>query len=141
MADKLESTNTENEEGRWTEQDKRIWLHAARRVHNGLRLPPGTYDRLIAHLSTKPLGPSVEKHHVIPLHDRGPDEPENILRLNTTDHILAHLVRYLELGQDKDWKTYVFRKARKVDLTTRGAGSGRSPRTRRKTTYRWYRSF
>jgi hypothetical protein len=46
--------------------------------------------------------------------------PENILRLNTTDHILAHLIRYLEFGQDNDWKTYVFRKARRVDLTTRG---------------------
>jgi hypothetical protein len=72
MSDKTNNKNSENNENqspRWTEQDKRLWQYAAKRVRHSRRLPAGTYDKLIEYLRTKPLGSNVEKHHVIPLHD------------------------------------------------------------------------
>lgn len=62
-----------------------------------------------------------EKHHILPRFAGGTDDVENIILLTPRQHILVHLLRYLELGQKQDFRAYVLRKATKnVDLSSHG---------------------
>lgn len=66
-----------------------------------------------------------EKHHIVPRHSGGTDVPENLVFLTCRQHILVHLLRYLELGQKEDFMAYVLRKASKaVDLSSHGKRMG-----------------
>lgn len=43
----------------------------------------------------------LEKHHIVPKHAGGGDNPENIIRISPEDHVAAHFYRYqayLEIG-------------------------------------------
>ena len=42
------------------------------------------------------------KHHIIPRHAGGTDEPDNLVELTVEDHAIAHLVRYRIYGDDRD---------------------------------------
>lgn len=48
-----------------------------------------------------------EKHHIVPRHAGGTNAPENIAFLTCRQHILVHLLRYLEFGQKQDFLAYV----------------------------------
>jgi general stress protein YciG len=62
-----------------------------------------------------------EKHHRIPRFAGGSDEPNNIVLLTPRQHVLTHLLRYLEFGDKNDFLAYVFRKATStVDLSSHG---------------------
>ena len=100
-------------------------------------LKPGTYLRYIEYLKTKDIPvpdpkdsndsneapvsrTSLEKHHIKPKHEGGTNEPENIIRIRVRDHILAHLLLFLEQGGRGNLAAYVFRKAtQNTDLSER----------------------
>ena len=43
------------------------------------------------------------KHHVIPKHMGGTDEPSNLMEVTTEEHAELHLALYLEHGRWQDW--------------------------------------
>lgn len=62
-----------------------------------------------------------ERHHILPKHAGETNAPENLALLTCRQHILVHLLRYLELGQKQDFLAYVLRNASKdVDLRSHG---------------------
>lgn len=62
-----------------------------------------------------------ERHHIIPKFAGGTDANENLVLLTPRQHILVHLLRYLEFGQKQDFIAYVFRNSSKdVDLSSHG---------------------
>jgi len=69
----------------------------------------GTYDKYIAHcLSSQNnnlKNSNLEKHHILPKHAGGDDNPKNIILLTARQHILAHLIRFLEIGEKADLTT------------------------------------
>lgn len=90
-------------------------------------MPPGTTNKYIQYCSNlnkncqKKEDIVYEKHHILPRFARGTDGPENLVLLTPRQHILVHLLRYLELGQTQDFRAYVLRKATKdVDLSSHG---------------------
>lgn len=90
-------------------------------------LPPGTTEKYIQNCSsfnkTIKDQPKIvfEKHHIIPRFAGGTNDPENIVLLTPRQHILVHLLRYLELGKKQDFAAYILRKASKdVDLSSHG---------------------
>ncbi len=89
---------------------------------NGPRLKPGTYDKYIQYCKHKfILGQKTEKHHIIPRHSGGSKESTNVVFLLVKDHILAHLLPYLEKGNKADLTAYIFRKATfNIDLKNHG---------------------
>jgi hypothetical protein len=94
---------------------------AVKRIQSGKTLKPGQYERYIEYLSQKPTQGSTEKHHKVPKHANGLDVEENLIRISPRDHILAHLIRYLEMGQKGDLQAYSFRKATgHIDLSSQG---------------------
>lgn len=59
----------------------------------------------------------LERHHIIPRFAGGTNNSENIVLLTPRQHILVHLLRYLEFAEKQDFRAYVFRKvSEKVDL-------------------------
>ena len=95
--------------------------YAQKRVRKGLFLPSGTYDRYIEMLKTKTVQGNTDKHHVVPKHDNGSDNASNIISISVRDHILAHLLLYLEKGRFEDLLAYTLRKAtQNVDLHSHG---------------------
>lgn len=42
------------------------------------------------------------KHHIIPRHAGGTDDPDNLVELTVEDHAIAHLVRYRIYGDERD---------------------------------------
>eukprot|EP01026_Neomeris_dumetosa_P038790 TRINITY_DN3166_c0_g1_i12.p1 TRINITY_DN3166_c0_g1~~TRINITY_DN3166_c0_g1_i12.p1 ORF type:complete len:246 (-),score=21.65 TRINITY_DN3166_c0_g1_i12:1105-1842(-) len=54
------------------------------------------YDKFIEDCRKKkyPEGTYLEIHHIIPRHEGGGDEPENLIKLSLEDHLSAHLIRY-----------------------------------------------
>lgn len=51
----------------------------------------------------------LERHHVIPLHDKGPNTPENIIKISPEDHVAIHFYRYQAYGQLGDKVAYEMR--------------------------------
>lgn len=62
------------------------------------------YLRFIEHCRKKNYHPSeyLEKHHIVPRHDGGGDNEENLIRLSLKDHIIAHKIRYEIYGNKYD---------------------------------------
>ncbi|MBN8571537.1 MAG: hypothetical protein J0M18_18080 [Ignavibacteria bacterium] len=96
---------------------KRIIRHIKKRVEKGVFLKKGTYQKYIAFLQTqKPKPKSLdkevfyEKHHIIPKYKNGSDDNENLILIEVRQHILAHLILYLEQGNPGDLKAYTIRK-------------------------------
>jgi hypothetical protein len=51
----------------------------------------------------------VEKHHIIPRFDNGPDTPENIVFLTVKEHVIAHWLRWKVLNKPQDYRAFLFR--------------------------------
>jgi hypothetical protein len=97
-------------------------VHFARsRVERGCFLKPGTYQKYMAYLRTKPTTGVTEKHHIIPRHMQGGDEPSNLIEISVRDHILAHLLLYLEEGGRGNLLAYTIRhSSQHIDLKSQG---------------------
>lgn len=74
---------------------------AKARVNGGVLLKPGTYQKYIDYLRTKPVTGVTEKHHIIPKHMQGSNDPSNLIQISVRDHILEHLLLYLEQGGER----------------------------------------
>ena len=48
----------------------------------------------------------MHKHHIIPKHMGGTDDPSNIIRLSVKEHAIAHARLYLEHGKIEDYLAY-----------------------------------
>lgn len=84
-------------------------------------LPPGSYAQYIDYLRTKPTSGPTEKHHIVPRHKGGSNDPSNLIEIETRDHILAHLILFLEEGGRENLIAYTFRiSTGHVDLKTQG---------------------
>lgn len=89
--------------------------------------PVGTYEKFITKCALQNQNDenksdiTMEKHHILPKHAGGDDNEKNIILFTTRQHILAHLLRFLEKGEMDDWKAYAFRTAGKhFDLRSHG---------------------
>lgn len=49
-----------------------------------------------------------EKHHIVPKFCGGTDAKENIVLLTPSQHVLVHLLRFLEFGKTQDFFAYIF---------------------------------
>lgn len=82
-------------------------------------LKKGTYEKYIDFLRKKPCPETFEKHHIIPKHQGGTDDSSLIL-IGKMEHILAHLLLFLETGNKGDLTAYIFRRYTKnIDITSR----------------------
>lgn len=94
---------------------------ARERVERGCFLKPGTYQKYMDYLRTKPAKGVTEKHHILPKHMKGNDEPSNLIQISVRDHILAHLLLYLEQGGPGNLLAYTLRQSSQhVDLKDKG---------------------
>lgn len=110
-----DGTNSTNSK----QQVEKIIAMVVNRVAKGIRLKKGTYQKYLDYLKTKPMGEPMENHHVIPKHQGGSNSKENLIRIGKVEHVLAHLLLYLEQGNDGDLKAYIFRRYTKhVNLTS-----------------------
>lgn len=99
---------------------KQTVQYILKRVAKGYRLKGGTYDN-INYLRKKPTSGNLEKHHIVPKHSAGLDIETNLIQIMPRDHILAHLLRFLELGEKGDKLAYIFRRySHNYDLSTHG---------------------
>ena len=46
------------------------------------------------------------KHHIIPKHRGGTDDPSNIIEVSVEEHAELHLAEYLTYGLKEDWLAY-----------------------------------
>ena len=46
------------------------------------------------------------RHHIIPRHAGGTDEPSNFVEVTVEEHAELHFARYLELGEVGDWLAF-----------------------------------
>jgi hypothetical protein len=100
---------------------KKTVQYILKRVANGYRLKSGTYDKYINYLRKKPTSGNLEKHHIVPRHSAGLDIETNLIQIMARDHILAHLLRFLEIGETGDKLAYIFRRyTHNFDLSTHG---------------------
>jgi hypothetical protein len=98
---------------------KKLVDYARNRVKKGIFLKKGTHSRYMNYLRSRTFDGPTEKHHIIPKHDGGSDEPSNLIVIGKHEHILAHLLLYLENGDHNDLVAYSFRRYSKyVDLTS-----------------------
>lgn len=113
-----------------TEKQKlrRVQLNSfiRKRVETKL-LPPGTTEKYIRSCEAfnktqkNKVGIVFEKHHIVPKYEGGTDAPDNLVSLTPRQHVLTHLLRYLEIGQSGDFLAYVLRNATKdVDMSSHG---------------------
>ena len=49
----------------------------------------------------------LHKHHIVPRHSGGTDDPDNIVELTIEDHMIAHLVRWKMYKHHGDYLAYV----------------------------------
>lgn len=98
---------------------QKIFRHISNRVTVQKKFfPVKTYEKYLNHCksiheNTDENNTILEKHHILPKSLGGTDESSNIMKLTPRQHILAHLLRYLELGNENDRKAYIFRIASK----------------------------
>jgi hypothetical protein len=61
-----------------------------------------------AALFLKNINPNIylEKHHILPLHAGGTDEPSNLVRLTFSDHLIAHYIRWIVYREPGDRIAY-----------------------------------
>lgn len=59
------------------------------------------HDRLIERARSRTRGPNLQRHHIIPLHAGGTDEPSNLVYLTYQEHMIVHHLRW-KIHQDKD---------------------------------------
>jgi hypothetical protein len=79
----------------------------------------GTYKKYINFLKKQPCPKTFEKHHILPKHQGGTDDPSNMICIGKTQHILAHLLLFLENGNKGDLAAYIFRRCTKnMDITS-----------------------
>lgn len=84
---------------------------AETRVARGCFLKSGTYQKYMQYLRTKPATDVTEKHHILPKHMQGGNDPANLIRISVRDHILAHLLLYLEEGGNGNLLAYTIRQS------------------------------
>lgn len=53
--------------------------------------------------------PGIEKHHIVPRFDGGPDGSENIVLLTVKEHVIAHWLRWKVLKKSQDYCAFLFR--------------------------------
>lgn len=100
---------------------KKTVQYILKRVDKGYRLKSGTYDKYINYLRNKPTIGNLEKHHIVPRHSGGLDITTNLIQIMPRDHILAHLLRFLEIGEKGDKLAYIFRRhTYNFDLSSHG---------------------
>lgn len=93
---------------------------ARKRVERDCFLKPGTYQKYIDYLATKRENGVTEKHHILPKHMKGDDRPSNLIQISVRDHILAHLILYLEQGGPGNLLAYTLRQSSQhIDLKDR----------------------
>lgn len=51
----------------------------------------------------------LEKHHILPRHENGPDKPSNLVLLTIKEHVIAHWLRWKVLGKTADLRAFLFR--------------------------------
>jgi len=108
------------------------------RVERGCFLKPGTYQRYMDYLRTKPATGVTEKHHIIPKHMQGSNDPSNLIRISVRHHILAHLLLYLEEGGPGNLLAYTIRQSSQhIDLRSQSKLSDFMNKTLKKG---WYNS-
>jgi len=107
-------------------QRKKLNSHIRNRIQKKF-LAPGTTEKYIKYCVTlneqykNQQDIVFERHHIVPRFHGGTNAPENLVQLTRSQHILVHLLRYLEFGQKNDFLAYVLRNSSKnVDLTTHG---------------------
>lgn len=94
---------------------------ARARVEGGCLLKPGTYQKYMNYLRTKPTTGVTEKHHIIPKHMGGSHDPSNLIDIAVRDHVLAHLLLYLEEGGRGNLLAYTIRQSSQhIDLRSQG---------------------
>jgi|APGre2960657404_1045060.scaffolds.fasta_scaffold20780_2 hypothetical protein len=69
------------------------------------------YDCFIAERRANPYpaGTKTERHHIIPRHAKGSNDPSNLIALSVKDHMVAHWILWKVTGSEKDLQAYVFR--------------------------------
>lgn len=63
------------------------------------------YDSLIQQ-GSQSRSKGLERHHIVPSHANGPDDPDNLIYLTFRQHILAHLLLWKIHGRDGDLLAY-----------------------------------
>ncbi len=48
----------------------------------------------------------MHKHHIVPKHMGGSDDPDNLITLSVKEHAIAHAKLYLKYGNEKDYLAY-----------------------------------
>lgn len=83
-------------------------------------LKKGTYEKYINFLKKQPCPAILERHHILPKHQGGTDDSSNLICIGKTQHILAHLLLFLENGNKGDLAAFIFRRCTKhMDITSR----------------------
>lgn len=57
----------------------------------------------------------IHKHHIIPRHMGGTDDPSNLIELTVTEHAMAHLKLYEEYGKYEDLCAYLMLSGKNKD--------------------------
>lgn len=65
-----------------------------------------------------------EIHHIVPRHRNGSDDSTNLVRLTYTDHTLAHYIRWIVYGDQKDRVAYQVMLGQSVDVRRERARLG-----------------
>jgi len=47
------------------------------------------------------------KHHIVPKHAGGTNDPSNLIEVTIEEHAELHLARYLEFGEKEDWWAFM----------------------------------
>ena len=69
------------------------------------------YEEFLVYLQAKEYLSSVplEKHHILPKHAGGGDEPSNLISISPEDHVAVHMCRYQAFGEKGDELAYLMR--------------------------------
>ena len=52
------------------------------------------------------MGSVKHKHHIVPRHAGGSDDPSNLVEVSVEEHAQLHFALYLEHGKVADWIAY-----------------------------------
>lgn len=66
-------------------------------------------------LSQENLDYKLERHHILPKHDGGSDDPTNLVLVTVQEHIAAHWLRWKQYQQTGDKMAYIFRSQDNLD--------------------------